>query len=701
MRITRKKGYDKIVVKLPKLFDSLYRYSSDGMVAFDDNNTIVFVNDKAVKVFQKTEKELVGTRLRTLFAGREASIDDDGCRVAFGSYILFFRAGQDNESVWYKALSHKIDIDGGQSVWLLAFSCTQNLRLVNKAESSLNKIFSGSRIGFGVKDIDDNGRYIHCNNAFARNANCKTSDIIGRRDSEILAFSGIEQPQKAGSAAGEYSCPGFHDEAFTDGNGLNFRLRIASFPFQNADGHKCVCMVSERFAETEDSAKFSTALCECRSIMRKEDIKTAIPRIMEVICTNLAASYVSITRCCNDERDWELVYTAETGKINSYENEAGMKGLSNKALFMQTISKNGALELDGINDKKGHIRSGVNFNVAQTANLQNSRFVELKVDGKPFGFISVSYRSFFHELSCAERNFLSTSAQFLEEALNNRDSLAALKETSLKLQENQKLLKLFWKTSELIETAGDMSPFMLNARTFEVYGSKNLSKFLPVEDGHLQLGSGILDHETASMISQELSALISGAKDRIDITYPCDSFIKGSWYRLIARLDKDEHACIIGLIHNITEIRGEHLRQQKLEQMHNLVMDSIPVFYFVKNADRNFIYSDCNKNFAKRIGMEKEEIIGKTDADFFSSEELIAAFRRDDENVLACGHACSFTHQGEDENRVANSESPAHTYSIIKVPFTNEYDERCIFGLELDVTELYAERSSKERIQKL
>ena len=69
---------------------------------------------------------------------------------------------------------------------------------------------------------------------------------------------------------------------------------------------------------------------------------------------------------------------------------------------------------------------------------------------------------------------------------------------------------------------------------------------------------------------------------------------------------------------------SEHMLQ---EDFLSSLIDSIPDIMFCKDAEE--IYLDCNTAFALRVGLAKDEIIGKTDFDIFPLAEAELYHRND------------------------------------------------------------------------
>jgi len=54
------------------------------------------------------------------------------------------------------------------------------------------------------------------------------------------------------------------------------------------------------------------------------------------------------------------------------------------------------------------------------------------------------------------------------------------------------------------------------------------------------------------------------------------------------------------------------------------------------HKDKNSVYVSCNKNYARDLKIQPDEIIGKTDYDFYN-KELAEKYRADDKRILESG----------------------------------------------------------------
>ncbi|MCF6159047.1 MAG: PAS domain-containing sensor histidine kinase [wastewater metagenome] len=114
------------------------------------------------------------------------------------------------------------------------------------------------------------------------------------------------------------------------------------------------------------------------------------------------------------------------------------------------------------------------------------------------------------------------------------------------------------------------------------------------------------------------------------------------------------------------------------ENRYRFLLDSIIIRIFYK--DKNSVYIACNENYARDLHIKPEEIIGKTDYDFYP-KELAEKYRTDDREVIETGQR----KDTEERYIIDGQELIVHT---VKVPIKNEKGESIgILGSFLDITE--------------
>lgn len=116
----------------------------------------------------------------------------------------------------------------------------------------------------------------------------------------------------------------------------------------------------------------------------------------------------------------------------------------------------------------------------------------------------------------------------------------------------------------------------------------------------------------------------------------------------------------------------------RLKENFRLLLDSIPQKIFYK--DKNSVYIACNKSYASDLGINPEEIEGKTDYDFFP-KELAEKYRADDERIIKSGKIEEF-----DESYI--KEGFEYTVHTIKAPIKDKKGEIIgVLGIFWDITD--------------
>jgi len=70
------------------------------------------------------------------------------------------------------------------------------------------------------------------------------------------------------------------------------------------------------------------------------------------------------------------------------------------------------------------------------------------------------------------------------------------------------------------------------------------------------------------------------------------------------------------------------------EAKYRTLLENLPQRVFFKNKDS--VYMSCNENYARDLDVRPDEIVGKTDYNFFS-RKLAERFRLDDKNIMESG----------------------------------------------------------------
>ena len=118
--------------------------------------------------------------------------------------------------------------------------------------------------------------------------------------------------------------------------------------------------------------------------------------------------------------------------------------------------------------------------------------------------------------------------------------------------------------------------------------------------------------------------------------------------------------------------------QRASENKYRELFESIPQMIFTK--DLNSVYLTCNRNYARDLGIQSEEIIGHTDYDFFP-KDLADKYSADDRRIMESGQPETI------EERYVRSGHEAWMQTM-KTPIRNEDGTASgILGIFWDITE--------------
>ncbi|WKZ20326.1 MAG: PAS domain-containing protein [Candidatus Jettenia sp. CY-1] len=123
-----------------------------------------------------------------------------------------------------------------------------------------------------------------------------------------------------------------------------------------------------------------------------------------------------------------------------------------------------------------------------------------------------------------------------------------------------------------------------------------------------------------------------------------------------------------------------------------LLHENLPVKIFYK--DKRSIYLFCNENFARYLHIKTEEIVGKTDYDFFP-EDIAKEYREYDKEVIRSG-------QRKDKEKRYWKDGQELIFYTIKVPVKDEKGDIIgILGTALDMAERVKLEKDTERSRHL
>ncbi|GEM_PF-4511915 len=153
-----------------------------------------------------------------------------------------------------------------------------------------------------------------------------------------------------------------------------------------------------------------------------------------------------------------------------------------------------------------------------------------------------------------------------------------------------------------------------------------------------------------------------------------------------------------GVIATVRDITARKIAEEKLileQKRMREIIDLVPHFIFAKDSEGRFFI--VNKAVAEAYGTTVEELTGKCDSDFTSSEEEAAHFRKADLEVINSGKMKTIP-----EERITYASGDIHILNTVKIPFTlSGTSTPAVLGFSMDITEkIAAEQALKQSEEK-
>ncbi len=171
----------------------------------------------------------------------------------------------------------------------------------------------------------------------------------------------------------------------------------------------------------------------------------------------------------------------------------------------------------------------------------------------------------------------------------------------------------------------------------------------------------------------------SGVESDVDVHFQAAN---GSWRWHVIRLvpERDDTGTVfrvLGIGRDITERKHMEAELSASHNFLNRIIDSVADPIFVKDRRHRWIH--VNEAFCRLIGHSREELIGKSDFDYFP-EHQARVFWEGDEVVFTSGREFS------DEEEITNDRGESRYIFTRKTTFTNTQGEAILVGVISDIT---------------
>jgi sigma-B regulation protein RsbU (phosphoserine phosphatase) len=143
-----------------------------------------------------------------------------------------------------------------------------------------------------------------------------------------------------------------------------------------------------------------------------------------------------------------------------------------------------------------------------------------------------------------------------------------------------------------------------------------------------------------------------------------------------------------GTVEDITQRREVEEDLRHSEALYHSLVETLPQNIFRKDVHGCFTFA--NQQFCKTLGLPLEEIVGKTDYDFFPTE-MAAKFQKDDHQVLEHGKTLETVEENQPPGK------PKSYVQVVKTPLRGGYGQ--IIGLQGIFWDITAQKLAEEKVR--
>lgn len=172
------------------------------------------------------------------------------------------------------------------------------------------------------------------------------------------------------------------------------------------------------------------------------------------------------------------------------------------------------------------------------------------------------------------------------------------------------------------------------------------------------------------------------------------NIIKCEWHNIHLKDKQGKTTAVISMVQDIT---GQEEAKERLQKEHNLLqtlMDNIPDSIYFKDGKNRFVL--VNKAKARHSGTTPNNMVGKTDFDFFPKEEARKTFA-DDTRVMKSGRSIV-----DKIEKITHLNGTEHWVSVTKVPWRDDKGKIIgTMGISRDITKRKEQQEEIENLGRL
>ena len=254
-------------------------------------------------------------------------------------------------------------------------------------------------------------------------------------------------------------------------------------------------------------------------------------------------------------------------------------------------------------------------------------------------------------------------------------------------QAEEKYRSIFENTIEgIFQTTPEGKYLSANPALARIYGyssAEELISSLTNISSELYVEPGRRNEFVALM---EKNDVVSGFESRV---YRKDGSI--IWISENVRAVRDRSGKVLyyeGTVEDITERRRHEEELRNSETLYHSLVETIPQNIFRKNLNEQFTFA--NQRFCQTLGRSLNDIVGKTDFDFFPAE-MAAKYQKDDQEIMQAGRMF----EAVEENQPPSGEKLY--VNVVKTPLHDANGK--IIGLQGIFWDITEKRRAEEKLK--
>jgi phosphoserine phosphatase RsbU/P len=164
------------------------------------------------------------------------------------------------------------------------------------------------------------------------------------------------------------------------------------------------------------------------------------------------------------------------------------------------------------------------------------------------------------------------------------------------------------------------------------------------------------------------------------------------WISENCRAVRDAHGKLLyyeGTVEDITQGRQTEMSLRNSESLYHSLVETMPQNVFRKDLQGRFTFA--NQQYCKHYRCKLEDILGKTDFDFFP-KELAEKYRKDDQRVIETGQTYEIV---EDHHPLGQEKT---TIQVVKTPLYSA--DGSIIGIQGIFWDITAQKMAEEQIRR-